>query len=161
VPAAFLTIPFYRVVHSYGLANDPWGVIAAQVTFATPFAILILRHYASLIPVELDDAARVEGASSVQVFWRIYLPLIAPALAVVAIYALVLAWNDYFYQFVLLTSPSQMTVAMMQGHMFEDPDAAWNAMMAAAIIYSLPPIAVFFALRRYVAAGLTMGEVRE
>jgi len=161
VPAAFLTIPFYRVVHSYGLANDPWGVIAAQVTFATPFAILILRHYASLIPVELDDAARVEGASSVQVFLRIYLPLITPALAVVAIYALVLAWNDYFYQFVLLTTPSQMTVAMMQGHLFEDPDAAWNAMMAAAIIYSLPPIAVFFALRRYMAAGLGMGEVRE
>ena len=161
VPAAFLTIPFYRVVHSYGLANDPWGVIAAQVTFATPFAILILRHYASLIPLELDDAARVEGASSVQVFWRVYLPLITPALAVVAIYALVLAWNDYFYQFVLLTTPSQMTVAMMQGHLFEDPDAAWNAMMAAAIIYSLPPIAVFFALRRYVTAGLTMGGVRE
>jgi len=120
VPAAFLTIPFYRVMHSYGLSNDPWGVIAAQVTFATPFAILILRHYASLIPLELDDAARVEGASSVQVFWRIYLPLIAPALTVVAIYALVLAWNDYFYQFVLLTSPSQMTVAMMQGLLGRD-----------------------------------------
>ena len=161
MPAAFLTIPFYRVVHSYGLANNPWGVIAAQVTFATPFAILILRHYASLIPLELDDAARVEGASSVQVFWRIYLPLITPALAVVAIYALVLAWNDYFYQFVLLTTPAQMTVAMMQGHMFEDPDAAWNAMMAAAIIYSLPPIAVFFALRRYVVAGLSTEGVRQ
>jgi len=161
MPAAFLTIPFYRVVHSYGLANNPWGVIAAQVTFTTPFAILILRHYASLIPLELEDSARVEGASSVQVFWRIYLPLITPALAVVAIYALVLAWNDYFYQFVLLTTPAQMTVAMMQGHMFEDPDAAWNAMMAAAIIYSLPPIAVFFALRRYVVAGLSTEGVRQ
>jgi multiple sugar transport system permease protein len=161
VPAAFLTIPFFRVMHIYGLSNSPWGVIAAQVTFATPFAILILRHYASLIPLELDDAARVEGASSVQVFWRIYLPLITPALAVVAIYALVLAWNDYFYQFVLLTTPAQMTVAMMQGHMFEDPDAAWNAMMAAAIIYSLPPIAVFFALRRYVVAGLSTEGVRQ
>ena len=147
-------------MHSYGLANNPWGVIAAQVTFATPFAILILRHYASLIPLELDDAARVEGASSVQMFLHVYLPLITPALAVVAIYALVLAWNDYFYQFVLLTTPSQMTVAMMQGHMFEDPDAAWNAMMAAAIIYSLPPIVIFFALRRYMAAGLTMGGLK-
>jgi multiple sugar transport system permease protein len=91
---------------------------------------------------------------------RIYLPLTAPALAVVAIYALVLAWNDYFYQFTLLTTPAQMTVAMMQGHMFEDPDAAWNAMMAAAIIYSLPPIAMFFALRRYMASGLTMGGIK-
>jgi multiple sugar transport system permease protein len=160
LPAAFLTIPFYLVMHSYGLLNNPWGVIAAQVTFATPFAILLLRHYASLIPLELDDAARVDGASSLQVFLWIYLPLIAPALAVVAIYALVLAWNDYFYQFVLLTTPAQMTVAMMQGHMFEDPDAAWNAMMAAAIIYSLPPVAIFFALRRYIAAGLTLGDVK-
>lgn len=160
LPAAFLTIPFYLVMHSYRLANDPWGVIAAHVTFATPFAILLLRHYASLVPAELDDAARVDGASSAQVFLRIYLPLMTPALAVVAIYALVLAWNDYFYQFVLLTSPSQMTVAMMQGHMFEDPDMAWNAMMAAAIIYSLPPIAVFFALRRYVTASLTMGGLK-
>lgn len=161
LPAAFLTIPFYLVMHSYGLLNSPWAVIAAQVTFATPFAILLLRHYASLIPLELDDAARVEGASSIQVFLQIYLPLISPALAVVAVYALVLAWNDYFYQFVLLTTPSQMTVAMMQGHMFEDPDAAWNAMMAAAIIYSLPPIALRFALRRYMAAGLTMGGLKE
>jgi multiple sugar transport system permease protein len=160
LPAAFLTIPFYLVVHRYGLANDPWGVIAAHVTFATPFAILLLWHYGRLIPLELDDAARVDGATSVQVFFRIYLPLIKPALAVVAVYALVLAWNDYFFQFVLLTTPSQMTVAMMQGHMFEDPDMAWNAMMAAAIIYSLPPIVLLFGLRRYVMASLTTADAK-
>ena len=144
-------------MHSYGLTDSPWGVIAAQVTLATPFAILILRHYASLIPLELDDAARIDGASAVQLYLRIYLPLMAPALAVVAIYALVLAWNDYLYQVLLLSSPGKMTVALLQGHLFEDPDAAWNAMMAAAIIYALPPIAVFYALRRYVAATLAAG----
>ena len=95
------------------------------------------------------------GASALQLYLRIYLPLLTPALAVVAIYALLLAWNDYLYQILLLNSQSKMTVAMMQGHLFEDPDAAWNAMMAAAIIYSLPPIMMFFALRRYMAAGLT------
>jgi len=157
VPATLLAIPFYRAMHSYGLTDSPWAVIAAQVTLATPFAILILRHYASLIPLELDDAARIDGASAVQLYLRIYLPLMAPALAVVAIYALVLAWNDYLYQILLLTSPGKMTVALMQGHLFEDPDAAWNAMMAAAIIYALPPIAIFYALRRYVAAALTAG----
>jgi multiple sugar transport system permease protein len=61
---------------------------------------------------------------------------------------------------VLLSAPSQMTVAMMQGHLFEDPDAAWNAMMAAAIVYSLPPVVIFYALRRYIAAGLTRGALR-
>jgi multiple sugar transport system permease protein len=157
IPAGFLIIPFFRIMHSYGLSDSLWAVIAAQVTFATPFAILILRHYANLIPLELDDAARVDGASSPQVYLKIYLPLIAPALAVVAVWALVLAWNDYLYQAVLLTSPSKTTVSMMQGDLFEDPDAAWNAMMAGVIIYCLPPIVLLFALRRYAVAGLKIG----
>ena len=76
-------------------------------------------------------------------------------MAVVAIYALLLAWNDYLYQAVLL-SPRNMTVSMMQGQLFLDVDAEWNAMMAAAILYVLPPLAVLFALRRYVAASLAM-----
>ena len=142
-------------MHSYGLFGGRWAVIAAQVTFATPFAILILQLYARLIPVELDDAARVDGASPVQLYLRIYLPLMTPALAVVAVYALLLAWNDYLYQAVLL-SVQNMTVSVTQGQLFTDTDAPWNAMMAAAIIYVLPPLAVLFALRRYVAASLAM-----
>ena len=156
LPAALLAIPFYRIMHLYGLANSPWAVIAAHATFAMPFAILILRHYASLIPLGLDDAARIDGASAVQVYWRLYLPLMAPALAVVAIYALLLAWNDYLYQVLLLNSPAKMTVTIIQGQLFEDPDAPWNAMMAAAILYALPPIALLFVLSRYMAARVTM-----
>ena len=78
-----------------------------------------------------------------------------PALAVVAIYALLLAWNDYLYQAVLL-SPKNMTISMTQGQLFADVDAEWNAMMAAAIIYVLPPIALLLGLRRYVVASLTI-----
>ena len=155
IPASFLIVPYYRIMHTYGLADNLWAVIAAQVAFATPFAILILQLYASLIPFELDDAARVDGASPVQLYLRIYLPLMTPALAVVAIYALLLAWNDYLYQAVLL-SARNTTVSVMQGQLFTDTDAPWNAMMAAAIIYVLPPIALLFALRRYVMASLTM-----
>lgn len=158
IPASFLIVPYYRIMHSYGLSGNPWAVIAAQVTFATPFAILILQLYASLIPFDLDDAARVDGASAIQVYLRIYLPLMIPALAIIALYALLLAWNDYLYPAVLLTVRN-MTVAVTQGQLFSDTDAPWNAMMAAAIIYVLPPIALLFALRRYVVAGLTMADV--
>jgi multiple sugar transport system permease protein len=158
IPASFLIIPYYRIMHSYGLFGGPWAVIAAQVTFATPFALLILQLYAKLIPFELDDAARVDGASPVQLYLRIYLPLMTPALAVVAIYALLLAWNDYLYQAVLL-SVQNMTVSVMQGQLFADNDAPWNAMMAAAIIYVLPPVAIFFALRRYISASLTTAAI--
>jgi len=157
IPASFLIVPYYRIMHAYGLADSLWAVIAAQVTFATPFAILILQLYARLIPVELDDMARVDGATALQMYARIYPPLMTPALAVVAIYALLLAWNDYLYQAVLL-STKHMTVSVSQGQLFEDVDAPYNAMMAAAIIYVLPPIALLLAFRRYVLASLTMSE---
>jgi len=159
VPASFLIVPYYRIMHLYGLSDNLWAVIAAQVTFATPFAILIMQLYANVIPLELDDAARVDGASAVHLYLRIYLPLMIPALAIAAIYALLLAWNDYLYQAVLL-SPQNMTVSVTQGQLFVDADAPWNAMMAAAIIYVLPPIALLFALRRYVIAALAMGEAK-
>jgi len=158
IPASFLIVPYYRIMASYGLLNSLWSVIAAQVTFATPFAILILLLYGRLIPFELDDAARVDGASAVQLYLRIYLPLMTPALAIVAIYALLLAWNDYLYQAALL-AVRNLTLGVTQGDVLEDIDAAWNAMMAAAIIYVLPPIALMFALRRHIAAGLRMGGV--
>jgi multiple sugar transport system permease protein len=158
IPASFLIVPYYRIMHSYGLSNSLWAVIAAQVAFAIPFAILILQLYASLIPLELDDAARVDGASAIQVYLRIYLPLMMPALAVVAVYGLLLAWNDYLYQAVLLP-PQNTTVSVTQGQLFADVDAPYNAMMAAAIIYVLPPIVLLFALRRHVTASLTMGDV--
>jgi multiple sugar transport system permease protein len=160
IPASFLIVPYFRIMHSYGLLNDLWSVVAAQVTFATPFAILIFQLYARLIPFELDDAARIDGASAVQLYLRIYLPLMRPALAIAAIYALLLAWNDYLYPAALL-SVHNMTLSVTQGNLFVDIDAPWNAMMAAAIIYVLPPIALLFALRRWVVAGVTMAEAKE
>jgi multiple sugar transport system permease protein len=156
IPASFLIFPYYRIMHLYGLSNSFWAVVATQVTFAIPFALLILHLYARLIPFELDDAAHVDGASAVQLYLRIYLPLMAPALAVVAIFALLLAWNDYLYQAVLL-SVRNMTVSVAQGQLFTDTDAPWNAMMAAAILYVLPPMVLMFALRRYLFAALTPG----
>ena len=159
IPASFLIVPYYRIMHTYGLSDNLWAVIAAQVTFATPFAILLLQLYARLIPTELDDVARVDGATALQMYARIYLPLMTPALAVAAIYALLLAWNDYLYQAVLL-STKHMTVSVTQGQLFEDVDAPYNAMMAAAIIYVLPPIVLLLISRRHVLESLFMNGER-
>jgi multiple sugar transport system permease protein len=160
IPASFLAIPFDRLMHSYGLADNLWAVIAAQVTFATPYAILIFQQYGTLIPIELDDAARVDGASPFQVYLRIYLPLMAPALVAVGTYALLLAWNDYLYQFLLLSSTKSMTVAVALEQFFDSDEAPWNYMMATALVYALPPIAIYYALRRYMVAGLSLGGVK-
>lgn len=160
VPASFLVIPFYRIMRVYGLSDSLWSVIAADVAFATPYAILILQQYAKLIPRELDEAAQVDGASPLQVYLRIYLPLTTPALAAVGTFALLLAWNEYLYQYLLLSSERNMTVAVAIAQFFDADEAPWNYMMATAIVYALPPVAIFFALRRYMMAGLTMGSVK-
>jgi multiple sugar transport system permease protein len=160
VPASFLVIPFTRLMASYGLSNSLWAIVAANVTFATPYAILILRQYAGLIPLELDEAARVDGASPVDVYRWVFLPLMAPALAAVGTFALLLAWNEYLYQYVLLSSSEHMTVAVAIAQFFNTDEAPWNYMMATALIYCLPPIVIFYALRRYMAAGLTRGALK-
>ncbi len=160
LPTAFLAIPFVHIMHVYGMSDSLWAVIAAMVTFATPYAVLILHQYGKLIPMELDESAKVDGASPLQVYLRIYLPLMAPALVAVGVYAFLLAWNEYLYQYLLLSSTRSMTVAVAIDQFFDSDEAPWNYMMAIAIIYSLPPIAIYFGLRRFMVAGLTMGGVK-
>lgn len=160
VPAYFLVIPFDRLMHSYGLMDNLWSVIAVDVVFGMPCTLLVLQWYGRLIPLELDEAGRIDGASPWQVYRHIYIPLMAPALAAVGTFALLLAWNEYLYQFLLLTSRAHKTVAITMAEFFENDDSPWNFMMAAAVIYSLPPIAVFYALRRFMASGLTLGAVK-
>jgi len=160
VPAYFLVIPFYLLMHRYGLIDSLWAVIAADVTFAVPYAVLILQWYGRLIPLELDEAARIDGATPGQVYVQIYLPLMAPALAAVGTYALLTAWNEYLYQFILLSSPRNKTVAITLATFFDNEDTPWNYPVAASLIYALRPIALFFAVRRYIAAGLTLGGVK-
>jgi multiple sugar transport system permease protein len=160
LPAAFLLIPFVHLMQVYGLSDSLWAVVAAEVTFATPYAILVLNGYGKLIPLELDESAKVDGATPVQMYFRIYLPLMAPALVAVGVYALLLAWNEYQYQYLLISSSRNATVAVAMNQFFDSDEAPWNYMMATALIYSLPPVVIYFALRRYMVAGLTMGAIK-
>jgi multiple sugar transport system permease protein len=160
IPASFLAIPFYRIMQNYGLANNPWSVIAALVAFATPYAIFVLQEYGRSIPIEVDESARIDGASPLQIYLRIYLPLMAPALVAVGTYALLLAWNEFLYQFLLLSTMASMTVPVALAQFLNSDQSPWNYMMATAIIYALPPIAIYYAFRRRMAAGLTMGGVK-
>jgi multiple sugar transport system permease protein len=160
IPASFLAIPFYLIMNRYGLANNPWSVIAALVTFATPYAIFIFQEYGRSIPLELDESARIDGASPLVIYLRIYLPLMSPALVAVGTYALLLAWNEYLYQFLLLSDKRSMTVPVALAQFLNSDQAPWNYMMATAIIYALPPLATYYAFRHRMSSGLTMGGVK-
>ncbi len=160
VPASFLAIPFYRIMQSYGLGNNVWSIIAVEVTFATPYAIFIFQQYGRSIPFELDEAARIDGASPIQVYFRIYLPLMAPALVAVGTYALLLAWNEYLYQFLLLSSKRSMTVPVALAQFLNSDELPWNYMMATAVVYAIPPVIIYYLFRGKMTAGLTMGGVK-
>jgi multiple sugar transport system permease protein len=160
IPASFLAIPLYRIMQIYGLTNSLWAVILSIVTFSTPYAIFIFSQYGKSIPIELDESARIDGANPLQIYLRIYLPLMAPALVAVGTYALLLAWNEYLYNFLMLSTPESMTVAVALAQFLNSDESPWNYMMATAIIYALPPLILYYGFRRYMAAGLTMGGVK-
>ncbi len=160
IPMSFLAIPFYRVMQNYGLSDNLWAVILVEVTFATPYAIFIFQQYGTSIPLELDEAARIDGATPLQIYWRIYLPLMAPAMVAVGTYALLLAWNEYLYLFLLLSSTGNMTVPVALGQFLNSDEAPWNLMMATAVIYAIPPIVIYYLFRRHMSSGLTTGGVK-
>lgn len=160
IPAAFLCVPLYKIMATYGLLNSRWALILAMVTFATPYAIWTLRQYADNVPYELDEAAKVDGATPVQIFWRIYLPLITPALVAIGSYALLLAWNEYLYAFLMVSSQELFTLPVAIGAFLSNDEAPWALLMATAIIYSLPPAALYYSVRRYMVTGLTSGAVK-
>jgi len=160
IPASFLAIPFYRIMQIYGLTNNLWSVIAAEVTFATPYAMFIFQQYGRSIPLELDESARIDGATPWQIYYKIYLPLMAPALVAVGTYALLLAWNEYLYQFLLLSDKRNMTVPVALAQFLNSDESPWNYMMATAVVYALPPVIVYYWFRRKMTSGLTMGGVK-
>src|SRR5437879_11994256 len=113
------------------MANNVWSLIADLVAFATQYAIFVFQEYGRSIPIEVDESARIDGASPIQVYLRIYLPLMAPALVAVGTYAMLLAWNEYLYQFLLLSSKSSMTVLVALAQFLSSGHSPWNDIMAA------------------------------
>jgi len=160
IPLSFLAIPFYKILNTYGLLNTLWAVIIVEVTFASPYAIFIFSQYSTSIPMELDEAARIDGATVPQIFRRIFLPLMMPAIVAVGTYSLLLAWNEYLYAFLLLSSETEITVPVALGHFLSSDDSPWNILMAAALVYSIPPLIIYYMTRNRMTTGMTIGGVK-
>ena len=160
IPAAFLAVPMYRTMGIYGLLNSQWALILAMVTIAAPYAIWVLKQASDKLPVELDEAAIVDGASPMQLFRLVYVPLMVPSLVAVGTYALLLAWNEYLYAFLLLSKDTNVTLAVALGNFLAADDSPWELLMATGLIYALPPAAIYYAFKRYMVGGLTAGAVK-
>ncbi|HWI09834.1 MAG TPA: carbohydrate ABC transporter permease, partial [Burkholderiaceae bacterium] len=157
IPAAFLAVPMYKTMGNYGLLNSQWSLILAMVTIASPYCIWVLKQASDKLPWELDEAARMDGASPLQLFRLVYLPLMVPSLVAIFTYALLLAWNEYLYAFLLLSHENTIPLAVGLGHFLASDDSPWEILMATALIYGLPPAAIYYAFRGYMVGGLTSG----
>ena len=160
IPAAFLAVPMYRTMGLYGLLNSKWALIWAMVAIASPYAIWVLKQASDKLPYELDEAALMDGATPLQLFRYVYLPLIVPSLVAVGTYALLLAWNEYLYAFLLLSKDTEVTLAVGLGNFLAADDSPWELLMATGLIYALPPAAIYYTFKRYMVSGLTAGAVK-
>jgi multiple sugar transport system permease protein len=160
IPAAFLAVPMYKTMGMYGLLNNDWSLVLAMATLSSPYAIWILRQASDKLPVELDEAAMIDGASPFQLFRLIYLPLMVPSLIAVGTYALLLAWNEYLYAFLLLSKNTAITLPVALGNFLSADDSPWELLMTAGFLYALPPAGIYYAFRRYMSSGLTAGAVK-
>jgi multiple sugar transport system permease protein len=160
IPAAFLAVPMYKTMGLYGLLNNQWALIFAMVTLATPYAMWVLKQASDKLPYELDEAAVMDGASPLQLFRLVYLPLMMPSLVAVGTYALLLAWNEYLYAFLLLSKDTDITLPVALGNFLAADDSPWELLMTTGLIYALPPAAIYYAFRRYMVGGLTAGAVK-
>jgi len=160
IPAAFLAVPMYRTMGLYGLLNSQWALILAMMTIASPYAIWVRKQASDKLPWELDEAARIDGATPLQLFRLVYLPLMLPSLVAIGTYALLLSWNEYLYAFLLLSHENTIPLSVGLGHFLASDDSPWEILMATALIYGLPPAAIYYAFRGYMVGGLTSGAVK-
>ena len=152
VPLSVILVPLYSVISAMGLFNSLWGVILPTV--ATPTGVFMLRQYMLTIPDELIEAARMDKASEWQIYWRIILPLTAPALAVLAIFSVVWRWNDFLWPLIVLSRKELYTLQVGLNTYAGELNVQWHFILAMTVVTMIPVVLVFVFLQRFITTGI-------
>jgi N,N'-diacetylchitobiose transport system permease protein len=160
VPLTALVIPIYLLLDSIAATDTLIGVIVTYLAFILPFMVWTLRGFVANIPVELEEAAMIDGCSRAGAFLRVVFPLCAPGLVATAIFAFIQAWNEYIVAYVLLSSPDHQTLTVWLASFTTNHGTDWGPLMAGATLTSVPVVIFFLLVQRHVTAGLTAGAVK-
>jgi len=160
VPLNSLIIPLYLMLDGVGQTDALPGVIAIYLAVVLPFMVWTLRGFVANIPVELEEAAMIDGCTRVGAFFRITFPLVGPGLVATAVFGFIQAWNEYIIAYVLLSSPGNQTLTVWLASFTTNHGPEWGPLMAAATLTGLPVVAFFLIVQRYLAGGLTAGAVK-
>lgn len=160
LPPALLVVPLYVIFSRLGLINNLLSLVLADAAFAMPIALWIIKGAMDGIPRELDEAAGVDGASSLSVLRKVVLPLTAPAIAAAGIIAFFFAWNDFLFANTFMVDQSRWTVTKGLASLFGQYSTPIPFIMASAVLFSIPPVLFFLLLQRRIVSGLTAGAVK-
>lgn len=158
IPPTIILVPVFLVINSAGLLNSLWGVILPAV--ATPTGVFLLRQYMLTIPDELIEAARMDHASEWRIYWRIILPLSAPALAVLAIFSVMWRWNDFLLPLVVLSRSESFTLQLALNSFQGELHTQWNYLLAMTVITLVPVTLIFAFLQRHITTGIASAGVK-
>jgi multiple sugar transport system permease protein len=158
LPFQVLLLPVFRLTDALGLYDTYWGLIAFHTAFQLGFCTFVLRNYMRTVPMQIFEAARIDGCSELRIWWQIMLPLAVPAMAALATLEFTWIFNDYLWAIVLVRSEEHMPVtaglASLQGQFIMD----WTVIVSGALLATVPTIIVFIFLQRYFIEGLTLGS---
>lgn len=160
VPGSLLFIPLFKIVAGLDLVDSLWALILVYPSFTLPFCTWMLASYFRSIPVELEEAALIDGCGRLGVLFRITIPLSAPAIAVVALFSFTQSWNEFLYALVFTNSLATRTVTVGLTQMLGEDVFYWGQMMGGAIIAALPPVIMYTLAQRLVIRGLVGGAVK-
>lgn len=160
-PAVMKIIPYYKILVTVHLNNTLVGLLIVYASFSIPFCTWMMYGYFKSIPTGLDEAARVDGSSAFNTFFRIVLPIAVPGLVATVIYAFLQNWNEYMFASVLMSADEKKTITYAISTMADAYKIQWNYLMCASIISSVPTLIVFIVMQKYLIAGMTAGAVKE
>jgi alpha-1,4-digalacturonate transport system permease protein len=152
IPLSVILVPLYSIISAVGLFNSLWGVILPTV--ATPTGVFLLRQYMLTIPDELLEAARMDHASEWQIYWRIVLPLTAPALAVLGIFSVVWRWNDFLWPLIVLSRKEVYTLQVGLNTYAGELNVQWHYILSMTVITMIPVVVLFIFLQRFITTGI-------
>ncbi|MFD5711550.1 sugar ABC transporter permease [Streptomyces pharetrae] len=159
-PVAVLIVPLYNLLADLGLLNQPIGLVVTYLTVAVPFCAWMMKGYFDGIPVEIDEAGRVDGLNPFGTFWRLVLPLARPGLAVTAFYTFITGWAEVAYASAFMTGEENLTLAGGLQTFVNQYTSDWGALTAAAVIIAIPASIVFGLVARHLVSGLTAGATK-
>ncbi len=160
-PVTMLLLPLFIMLIKLGIYDSYSGLIVAYSATALPFCVWQMKGFYDTIPRSLEEAARIDGCTEIQTFWKIIFPLAQPALVITALFSFMSAWSEYLVAAVLIQDPALFTLPMGLKAFQSDLEVAWGLYSAGAIVVSIPVVILFVSLSRYLVSGLTLGSVKE